>query len=211
MRLLSAGLLAGSQSFLTILYAIVATAVFSRFGLDWLAGYGIGARLELLLVPLIFGFGGAAMVAAGALVGADRRDDAIGMGWRAAIAAAALVGVVGAVLSVAPTLWSGVFTDDAAVATAAGAYLGQVGPFYAFFGLGLCLYFASQGVETLLYPVLGAWLRFVVVALGFWALDRGDALTPETALLTIAGGMAFYGVFNAAALALGPWRRRWSA
>ena len=72
-----AGLLAGSQSIMTVGYALIATGVFARFGQDWLAGYGIGARLELLLIPIIFGIGGATMVATGTLMGAGRRADAV--------------------------------------------------------------------------------------------------------------------------------------
>ena len=33
-------------------------------------------------------------------------------------------------------------------------YLRAVGPFYGFFGVGLVLYFASQGAGRLLWPVL---------------------------------------------------------
>ncbi len=53
------GLLAASQSVMTIIYSLVATALFARLGLHWLAGYGLSVRLELLMVPVIFGIGGA--------------------------------------------------------------------------------------------------------------------------------------------------------
>ena len=69
-RLVGTGLFAGSQSIMTIAYALIATAAFARFGPDWLAGYGIGARLELLLIPIVFGIGGATMVGTGTLLGA---------------------------------------------------------------------------------------------------------------------------------------------
>jgi Na+-driven multidrug efflux pump len=192
-RILGVGLLAGSQSFLTIIYTMLATAVFARMGADWLAGYGIGARLEMFVVPFVFGIGGASMVATGTLLGAGRRADAIRMGWMAAYWAAAILGVVGTVLAIWPGLWTGMFTDDPAIQAAAAAYLLRIGPLYAFFALGLCLYLASQGMETLTVPVIGAILRLLVVAAGFGVLSLADALTPENALIVIAISMAIYG------------------
>ena len=57
-------------------------------------------------------------------------------------------------------------------------YLRSVGPFYGFFGLGLVLYFASQGAGKLLWPVLANLLRLAVAALGGWlVLHWGGTLT----------------------------------
>ena len=53
-----------------------------------------------------------------------------------------------------------------AVAAVTDHYLRVVGPFYGFFGLGLCLYFASQGLNSLFWPVFGTFLRLAVVAAG---------------------------------------------
>ena len=56
-------------------------------------------------------------------------------------------------------------------------YLRAVGPFYGFFGVGLVLYFASQGAGRLLWPVLGNLARLAVAALGGWlALRWGGEL-----------------------------------
>ncbi|MEM7522783.1 MAG: MATE family efflux transporter [Pseudomonadota bacterium] len=205
-RIIAAGAFASTQSCLTVGYSLVATAVFASFGQDWLAGYGVGARLELLVVPLIFGVGGASTVASGTLLGAGRREDAIRSAWTGGAMAATLVGALGLVLSFAPGLWTGLFSGSPAIDAAATAYLEAVGPFYAFFGLGLCLYFASQGLETLVFPVIGSWLRFIIICVGFAALGWADALTPQSGLTLIAGVMLFYGLFVAAALRLGPWR-----
>ena len=206
-RLVGAGLLAGSQSIMTIAYALIATGVFARFGQHWLAGYGIGARLELLLIPVVFGIGGATMVVTGTLVGAGRRADAVRTAWIGSFTAAAMVGTIGTVVAVWPGLWSGLFTDDPAIAASAGAYLSRVGPAYAAFGLGLCLYFASQGLETLMIPVLGALLRVIVVGLGFWGLAMTGDLTPAPALWVVVGAILTYGGVVGFGLALGPWRQ----
>ena len=48
------------------------------------------------------------------------------------------------------------------------AYLRVVGPAYGFFGLGLSLYFASQGAGRLLWPLLAGLLRLVIAVGGGW-------------------------------------------
>ena len=207
LKVLGAGTLAGSQTIMTIAYSMLATAVFGNLSAEWLAGYGIAMRLELLIVPVIFGIGGAGMVATGTLLGAGRRADAIRMGWLSAFVAAGLVGTIGLVLSIWPGLWIGLFTDQPQIAETAAQTLRRVGPCYAFFGMGLCLYFVSQGLATLPIPVLGAVLRLSVVGSGFWVLSSMDLLNTETALWTVSLAMVFYGCFVALGLALGPWRR----
>ena len=115
--------------------------------------------------------------------------------------------MIGGILAIWPTLWSGLFTDDPEIADAAAAYLSRVGPAYAAFGLGLCLYFASQGLETLTIPVAGAFIRIAVVIAGFWGLAQSGALEPRSALWVIVVAMLAYGGSVGLGLALGPWRK----
>ena len=206
LRVLGAGLLASSQTAMTIAYSLLVTAMFGNLGADWLAGYGIAMRLELLIVPVIFGIGGAGMVATGTLLGAGRRADAIRMGWLSALSAATLVGCIGVIVSIWPGLWTGLFTDRAEIAGAAGQTLRVIGPCFAFFGLGLCLYFVSQGLQTLHVPVLGAILRLCIVVAGLTILSSQGGLEPEPALLLVAAAMVTYGLSVALGLRFGPWR-----
>lgn len=46
------------------------------------------------------------------------------------------------------------------------AYLRTVGPTYGFFGLGLSLYFASQGARRLGWPLLAGLARMVIAVGG---------------------------------------------
>ena len=52
------GSLASCQSLMTIALALYCTTIVSNFGTEWIAGFGIAIRLELLLIPIIFGIGG---------------------------------------------------------------------------------------------------------------------------------------------------------
>jgi hypothetical protein len=88
-----------------------------------------------------------------------------------------------------------------------GAYLRIVGPCYAFYGLGLALYFASQGAGRVLWPVLAACAQ-MGLAVGGGAIAVLWLGAPLTMLFTlIAIGLVVYGVGTALAIALGAWKR----
>ncbi|MFN9941936.1 MAG: MATE family efflux transporter, partial [bacterium] len=90
--ILRQGALASVNPFCTLASVLVITAFIARLGVDVLAGYGIGARLELLLVPMIFGFGAASTVMVGVHFGANALDRGLRAGWTAAIYSATLCG-----------------------------------------------------------------------------------------------------------------------
>lgn len=206
-QILKAGTLAASQSALTIAAFLLITAMMGGLGTAALAGYGIGARIEILMVPVIFGFGGAMIAMVGTNVGAGLRDRAIGIAWRGCFASALIVGAIGLTLALMPALWAELFTDDVEVMSITRTYLQIVGPCYVFFGLGLSSYFASQGMRSLFFPVLSAWLRFALIAIGFAILVAMDAFSAIPAFWIVAGAMVFYGCFAAVSLHLGPWKR----
>ena len=98
------------------------------------------------------------------------------------------------------------FTNDSAVAEVARTYLAIVGPCYAFFGLGLALYFASQGLATLFWPVFGSAVRLAVIGGGLLVMLQISEVGPTELFGLVALGMIAYGVFNGMALRIGPWR-----
>ncbi|MEZ5649621.1 MAG: MATE family efflux transporter [Burkholderiaceae bacterium] len=205
MRVLRQGVIAGAQTVFMIAYSLMATALMATLGRPWLAGYGVAVRLELLLVPLIFGIGGSLIALVGARVGAGERAQAIALAWRGGWLTMGLLSTLGIVLSFWPMLWCGPVSSGPEVAGHCAQALGVLAPFYGWFGLGLCLYFASQGLNTLVWPVVGAMIRFVIVAAvvigGFDAVGQAG---PSLAWIAVA--MTSYGVFVALALWLGPWR-----
>jgi Na+-driven multidrug efflux pump len=89
---------------------------------------------------------------------------------------------------------------------AGSAYLRIVGPFYGFFGLGMALYFASQGAGALKWPLLAGLSRLVIAVGGGYALLRatGD-LTLVYAALGL--GLAVLGLMIACAVWTGAWFR----
>jgi Na+-driven multidrug efflux pump len=116
----------------------------------------------------------------------------------------AVLGAIGLVVTVAPDLWSGLFTGDISVRSAANLYLRWAGWGFAFAGVALSLYFASQGSGKVLQPVLASTMRLIVVALGgLWLSWSAAPLWTLFALVGVA--MAASGLTVAAAVYLTPW------
>jgi MATE family, multidrug efflux pump len=66
---------------LTNLNVVLLTGLVGPFGAFALAGYGMGARLEYLQIPLVFGFGSALVTMVGTNIGAGNRVRAERVAW----------------------------------------------------------------------------------------------------------------------------------
>ncbi len=204
--LLKPGLTATISPLASISTVSLMTAFVARQGDAVLAGYGVGTRIEFLLIPVVFGIGAALITLVGVHFGANEHDRGHRVAWSGALAAAGITGAIGLLLALAPGLWADLFSADEAVREACRTYLRIVGPFYGFFGLGLCLFFASQGARRLFWPVAAGLLRLAVVALaGGWLVFYG---APDIADLSVVVALGFlaYGIAVAGAIKLGAWR-----
>ena len=191
----------------TIATVLVLTRLMAWFGEQALAGYGIGARLEFLLIPITFAFGGACVPLVGMAIGAKNVARAYKVAWTGGLLSAALVGVIGLTVAIAPWLWSNMFSADASVLASADLYLRIAGPAFALFGLGHGLYFASQGSGKILGPVLAGTLRFAIIAVGGWLLAINNA--PAWMMFTlVAFAMVAYGLSCALSVYVSKWGAR---
>ena len=204
--LIKSGALASCQSIMTIAIAMFCTTVISKFGTNWTAGFGIAIRLELLLIPVIFGVGGALIAIVGANVGAKKYSRAVRMAWKGTFFSVLIVGIVGIFFSIYPHLWSGNFTDDFQIRETSNSFLRIVAPFYAFFALGLGLYFTCQAFNTLFWPVIGTLIRLVFVVLMTQILFYFDIDSPELIFIIMSSGLIIYGLFISLSLHFGPWK-----
>jgi putative MATE family efflux protein len=193
--------LSPTQSVITVL---IMTGLIAPLGVAPLAGYGIGQRLEFMLVPIAFGIGVAAVPMVGMAVGAGDIARARRVAWTAGILSGFNLGALGLLVSLVPEVWSHFFSDDPQVLAFAAQYMRWAGPCFGLFGLGLTLYFASQGSGKILGPVLAATVRLVLVAaVGSWLSARGAQ--PWELFALVAAGMAIYGVSTATALRFTRW------
>ncbi|MFN0183458.1 MAG: MATE family efflux transporter [Aquabacterium sp.] len=205
--ILRVGALACVSPVQSVLTVLIFTGLVAHLGMLPLSGYGIGQRLEFLLIPVAFGIGVAAVPMVGMAMGAGDVARARRVAWTAGAMSAFNLGLVGAVVALWPDLWAGLFTSDPAVLAHARQYLRMAGPAFPFFGLGLTLYFASQGSGRVLGPVLASTLRLLLVA-GAGAWLAAHAAGPAAYFALVAAAMVAYGLATAAAIRLTPWGPR---
>lgn len=191
---------------LTVLTILVFTGLLAREGEAVLAGYGIGVRLEFMLIPIAFGVGVASVPMVGMAIGAGDVARARRVAWTAALLSAALLSAIGLFVAVFPGVWANVFSRDAGVLAHAESYLRWAGPAFGFFGLGLTLYFGSQGAGRVAAPVAAALLRFLfVLVVGHLVARQG--LGPWALFAVVGAAMVVYGLSAAG----GVWRSNWRA
>jgi putative MATE family efflux protein len=202
--ILKVGAVACLSPLQSVLAVVVITGLVSRLGVVALAGYSIGQRLEFLLIPLAFGIGVASVPMVGMAIGAGEVGRARKVAWTAGLVSAVNLSIVGLLVTIFPQLWANLFTQDAAVLQAAYQYLRWVGPAFGFFGLGLTLYFASQGSGKVMGPVLASTVRLVLIA-GIGAWLHTWAIEPWPYFALVSAGMVIYGFTTSLSIWLTPW------
>ncbi|HEX2827524.1 MAG TPA: MATE family efflux transporter [Burkholderiales bacterium] len=202
--ILRVGAVAALVTIATNVTIAVCTGLVGRFGTAAIAGYGVGSRLEYLLIPLAFGFGAPLVALVGTNVGAGQRTRALKAAWMGAGVAAGLTEAIGLLAAAFPHAWLTLFDDDPLMLEAGALYLRSVGPFYGLFGLGMALYFASQGAGRLKWPLLANLTRLAIAAgVGWLALAAGGTLLHL--FLAQSAALAAFGLINATAVARGAW------
>src|SRR6266436_6752241 len=89
----------------TVLTILIFTKILASFGTETLAGYGMGSRLEFLLTPIAFAFGVASVPMVGMAIGAGLPTRARRVAWTAGAAASIIVGAIGLIVAMRPSLW----------------------------------------------------------------------------------------------------------
>jgi Na+-driven multidrug efflux pump len=204
--ILKVGAVAVLVSLQTNLTIAIATGFVGQFGPAAIAGYGTGVRLEYLMIPVAFGLGAPLVALVGTNIGAGQNGRALRAAWMGSLIVAAITEAIGLTAAAFPHAWLTLFDSDPAMLDAGAQYLRAVGPFYGFFGLGMALYFASQGAGRLLWPLLANFARLLIAAGGGWlALKSGGGLTEV--FLTQSAALAAFGLIIVAAVASGAWTR----
>lgn len=206
--ILAVGAVASINTLQTTLIVTMVTALVARAGgVGAVAGYGVGSRLEYLLVPLVFGLGAPLVAMVGTNIGAGQQDRSLRIALTGGLAAFVLTEAVGTAAAIWPHAWISLFSQDPTTAQTGIAYLRHVGPTYGFFGLGLALYFASQGAGRLFWPLAASIVRMLVAVLGGW-LALAWTGTLEALFAIVAAAMFIYGAGLALLIRSGVWFRR---
>jgi Na+-driven multidrug efflux pump len=147
----------------TNLTLAIVTVYVGMSGIEALAGYAAGSRLEFLLVPLAYGIGGPVGIVVSANLGAGNIERAVRASWVGVLMARSLTELIGLAAAAFPKLCIGIFSQDPTVPQVGAEYLHRVGPFFGFFGnqYGRCG--ESIGAqESHSIPHLQAWSRLIL-------------------------------------------------
>jgi putative MATE family efflux protein len=185
---------------------LIVTGLIGRQGDAAIAGYGIGSRLEYMLIPISFGIGATLTALVGTNIGAKQYARAQRLAWTGALMAGCVATLIGIVVAIWPDLWLGMFTSDPGALASGRHYLRIVGPVYGFFGVAMALYFASQGTGEMVWPI-GANITRITIAAGgsLLALDTFGWGVSGLYAAVAAGIVAFSLV-----LAFSTTRRAWT-
>lgn len=205
--ILGVGLLSAIGTVQVNLTVAFVTAAVGRFGADAIAGYGIASRFDYIQIPLLFGLGTTVLTMVGINIGAGQMARArriAGIGAGIAFGATESIGLAAAIF---PHAWLGLFTDQPQVLATGSLYLRNVAPAYGAIGLGMALYFASQGAKRVLLPVLAGTVRMIIAAFIGWFVVAwfGGSLSALFQIVALAA--ISYGGLTAAGM-LGAWGPR---
>lgn len=205
--ILRVGAVASLNSIQTNVTIALATALVAQHaGINAVAGFGTGARLEYLLVPVVFGLGAPLVALVGTNVGAGQQQRALRIALTGGALAFVITETVGLIAAIWPVQWLMLFSADPSMIETGSAYLRVVGPAYGFFGLGLALYFASQGAGKLLWPLACGFIRiFIAIGGGWMALQVTGSL--QGLFVALAVGLVVYGCVLAGIIRSGVWFR----
>jgi putative MATE family efflux protein len=174
------------------LIALSGAVVGAYAGTAALAGYGTAARLEYVLIPVAFGFGGPMIAMVASNIGAGQVDRARRIALVGSGMAFLVAETIGLAAAAWPGVWLGLFDSEPQMLDAGVRYLRTVGPFYGCFALGFSLYFASQGAGRLKWPLLAGALRLLVsVGVGWIAIATTGSL--QAFFAASAAAMFLYG------------------
>jgi putative MATE family efflux protein len=185
---------------ITNLSVVVLTGIAGQFGPEAAIGYAMGARLEYIMQPIAFGFGTAIVAMVGTNWGAQQYGRARQIAWTGAVTIALLCGTLGLIVAVQPSIWLGLFSDDAEVARLGAMYLRIVGPVYVCFGLGLGLFFVSQGFGRGFAAMVANAVRLLVSAGAGLAAVYWLGLGVPGLFAAIAAGFCVYAALTALAV-----------
>jgi len=205
--ILRVGLLSAVNAVMSGMIVTAMTAAAGGVSVAAIAGYGIASRLDMLLVPVMFGFGTAALTLVGTNIGAGNVRRARRVAITNVLFVGVMVGVAGLFVSLFPHLWLGLFTDDSAVIEVGTQYLHLVAPFYAGMGVIFELYFAGQGAQRIFWPMTASVVRFAF-ALTAMALVLHGYVNLHTAFVLVAVSIVVAAGISLAGFLRTSWERQ---
>ena len=202
----SVALPASLSPIMTVATVLLLTGLIGQFGTSAIAGYGIGSRVEFLLIPIVFGIGTAMTAMVGTNIGAKNIERAEKIGMVGATTAGLLSAVIGLALALTPNLWISIFTSDPETLLVTKQYIQILGVCYVFQGYGLSLYFASQGANAMKWPIIITAIRLIVFSVIALVAVYWLSYGLVSIFYASAVAMVIFGILMVISLKMGAWR-----
>lgn len=161
--ILRVGIPASLATFANYLGLILLTAIVTRYGTHEIAAFGLGTRLDFLILTLAFGVGSAVLTLVGLARGAGDMERVKAIVSRALLLVGSILLLLGGLLVVRPGIWLGLFTTDPEILEIGASYLRAVAPSYPFLGASLIFAFTLQGLGRAVFPLVMTIARTIVV------------------------------------------------
>ena len=160
------------------------TAIVGRHGTTDIAAFGLGTRLDFIMMTFAFGTGSAVLTLTGLAAGAGDTGRARAVVGRGLAVVFALLTAMAAVLYFRPDVWLRLFTDDPEILAAGRTYLRTLAPSYPFLGAGMVFAFAFQGLRRAVLPLVVMTIRVsVVVGAALFAASGGAPVRTVFAIM----------------------------
>jgi putative MATE family efflux protein len=167
---------------------MVLTAVVARLGAADLAAYGLGTRLDFVLMSLAYGVAAGVLTLVGLATGAQRPDRVRAFVARGIAIAVALLALPGIVVFWRPSLWLGMFSTDPSIQSIGGLYFRIVGPTYPLLGASMVASFAFQGLGRATLPLIVMIVRVAAVLIAAVVCTSVLGLGEQAVFTCIAAG-----------------------
>jgi putative MATE family efflux protein len=141
------------------------TAVVTRLGEADLAAYGLGTRLDFVLMSFGYGVGAGVLTLVGMATGARRPERVRAFTTSGVAIAVVLLSLPGLLFCWQPALWLGMFTADPGVHAIGAQYFRIIGPTYPLLGVSMVVAFAFQGLGRATLPLAVMVVRVAAVLL----------------------------------------------
>ncbi|MBU0534456.1 MAG: MATE family efflux transporter [Candidatus Omnitrophica bacterium] len=152
-EMLKIGLPASLQMFFRSIMGLVLMGIVASFGTAAIAAYGIGMRLQMLVLMPAFAFGGAAATLAGQNLGAKQPKRAQRSAWTATTLDMFLMILVAILFFIFAPQIVGFFIKDKNVISIGTQFLRITAPFYLFIPLGVVLGQSLAGAGDTITPM----------------------------------------------------------
>ena len=187
--ILKIGLPSSLQMFFRCLMGIVLIGIVATFGTQAVAAYGVGMRLQMVILMPAFALGGSAAAMVGQNLGSRQPKRAKSSAWVATIFDMIIMTFIAFVFFSLASQIISLFNQDQRVVSLGAEYLKITTPFYIFIAFGVVLNRALAGAGDTLVPML-------ITLLTLWGFQ-----IPMAVFLSKSTPLGLTGVWWAIALA----------